>query len=103
MRRNRGRRGGSGDFWALFSFIIVLLLGLALVLSFVFFWIPGVSAFAGWIEHIAIAAALIIPLILSYREARVRGTVWFVLWVIAVVLIVVFYILLRVGPFAGWW
>lgn len=81
----------------LFSFIAVMLLGLALVISVVlgkWIHVSGAVSVAKWIEKIAIAIALVVPLFLSYYEARYnKSQVWFILWIIAVILIVVFYIL----------
>ncbi len=95
-RRSNGGRS-NGSWLALFSFIAVMLLGLALAISLVLGkWVNGAESVAAWIQRIAIAIALVVPLIYSYYEARRHGTVWFVLWVIAVILIVVFYILLAV-------
>jgi len=77
-----------------------MLIGLGLALS----WLFGLLAdtlvdfkagrdVAAWIRHVAIAIALIVPLALSFREARRRKLLWFILWIIAVVLVVGFYIL----------
>jgi ABC-type xylose transport system permease subunit len=77
-----------------------MLLGLALLLSWILSALGLSTDVARWIENIAIAIALIIPLFLSYYEARRRGTAWFVLWIIAVILVIVFYVLNRVGI---WW
>ena len=100
-RRTRGN--GTGDGLTFFSLIVVLVLGAALALVLIFGFIDAVRGFGFWVERIAIGAALVIPIILSYREARARRRVWFVLWVIAVILIVVLYILLMTGPRVGWW
>lgn len=79
---------------ALFSFVAVMLLGLALMLSFIFSKLNiGGASLPGIIERIGLGIALIAPAVLSYREARKQSTGWFVLWVIAVILVVVFYIL----------
>ena len=85
-RRSSSR--STGSWLALFSFIAVMLLGLALVLSFVFGWID-----VGYIERVALGIAICIPLVLSYHEARRKSQTWFILWVVATVLVVVFYIL----------
>lgn len=87
------KSNGSGNWLSFFSFIAVMLLGLALAISITIgkIW-PDADSVAGWIKSIAIAIALIIPLIYSYYEARRHGNVWFVLWIIAVILIIVFYI-----------
>ena len=90
-RRSSSR--STGSWLALFSFIAVMLLGLALVLSFVFGWIDGMGGIVGYIERVALGIAICIPLVLSYHEARRKSQTWFILWVVATVLVVVFYIL----------
>lgn len=89
----RSSSRSSGSWLALFSFVAVMLLGLALVLSFVFGWIDGMGNVVGYIERVALGIAICIPLVLSYHEARRKSQTWFILWVIATVLVVVFYIL----------
>jgi hypothetical protein len=97
-RRSSGGRG-TGDFLIFLSFVAVLLLGLALALSFTLralYEAPGVHFTTNAhdiIERVAIALALSIPLFLSYREARLRGRGWFICWIIAVILIIVSYVL----------
>lgn len=78
---------------AFFSFVAVMLLGLALAISFTIgrVW-DSAADIAGWIKNIAIAIALLVPLFYSYKAARRYGKTWFILWIIAVILIVVFYI-----------
>ena len=90
-RRSSSR--STGSWLALFSFIAVMLLGLALVLSFVFGWIDGMGGIVGYIKRVALGIAICIPLVLSYHEARRKSQTWFILWVVATVLVVVFYIL----------
>ncbi len=45
--------------------------------------------FAAWVQHICFAIGMFIPVCLSYRIARHKGTLWFVLWLIFVILVVV--------------
>lgn len=92
----RGRRSG-GSYLGLFSFIAVMLLGLGIFLGWLLPVMKVTGNIASVIKQIAIAIALIVPLIYSYYEARRHGTVWFVLWVIATILVVVFYILGAIG------
>jgi len=105
-RKSKNSNRGTGDFLAFLSFVAVMLLGLAFALARLFGWLAditeifdfGVTA-ARWIQNIAIAVALIIPLALSFRVARKKGTLWFILWLIAVVLVVVFYVWGAIIPF----
>lgn len=88
------RRSTQGSWLRFFAFLAVMLLGLGLAVGIIFSNINvswGVSA-GNWIQRIAIAISLPIPMILSFQEAWNKRTVWRVLWVIAVILIVVFYI-----------
>ena len=75
------------------SFVAVLFMGLGIAIGVVFGWIDALASVGGWIKSIAIAIGLIALCLYSYYEARRHGTTWFVLWIVAVVLIVVFYIL----------
>lgn len=77
------------------SFIAVLLMGLGIAIGVAFGWIHSatINNVGAWIKHIAIAIGLIALCMYSYYEARNHGMSWFILWVVAVVLIVVFYIL----------
>lgn len=92
MARRRSSGRSNGGWMRFFSFVAIMLLGLALMLSLVIDRVLDVSSIAGIIRNIAIAIALIIPCVLSYYEARHQGPVWFTLWVIAIILVVVFYI-----------
>lgn len=84
---------GTWSWLALFSFVAVMLLALALVLSFIFGWIDAVAGAAAYIERVAMGIAISVPLVLSYREARRQSQTWFIIWVVAAVLVVIFYIL----------
>ena len=101
-RRNNHR---NGDFWGFYAFVVILVLGAALITSFTLslisnVWLDPVTSsaartlgsIAAITERIAIAAALVIPFIISYRYARVNR-VRLILWIISVVIIVVLFIL----------
>lgn len=93
MAQRRTTRS-SGGWLSFFSFIAVMLLGLALMISFICEKAGWNAGTIPWIlERIALGIAIVVPVILSYYEARRKTTVWFVLWVIATVLVIVFYIL----------
>lgn len=73
------------------SFWLVVIIGAVMAIVGILH-VVGVTALDGaanWIKGVCIAIALIIPVVLSYRLARNKGTMWFVLWVIFVILIVV--------------
>lgn len=90
----RRRERSQGSWLQLFSFAAVMLLALALLLTVVNSKAElGLGQVIGWINNIAIALAVVVPCVLSYREARRQGTVWFVLWVIAIILVVACYVL----------
>ncbi len=101
-RRVRYTNSGGGGWLKLLAFIAVMLLGLALMLSFILNKLGLATDVASWIERVAVAIALVTPLFLSYYKARSLGTAWFVLWIIATVLVVVFYVLNGVGSILWW-
>ncbi len=77
------------------SFVAVLLMGLGIAIGVALGWLKSstVNNIGAWIKNIAIAIGLIALCLYSFYEARRRSMTWFALWVVAVVLIVVFYIL----------
>jgi len=96
------RRGGTGDGLSFFSLIIIIVLGAALATSLTLGIIHASVRTAGtewlmhvafWTERIAVAFALVIPIMFSYREARARGTAMFIVWIISVIIIAVVYLL----------
>lgn len=93
MATRRTVRSNTG--WlSLVSFIAVMLLGLALLISFICKVTKlNDGNISYYIERVAFAIAIIVPVFLSYYEARRKTTGWFVCWIIATVLIVIFYIL----------
>ena len=101
MGRRRGGRG-TGNGWAFFALLIVLGVGLSLAIAWTIGMISDtVKGHAMTIAFFAMTIALIIPIALSYREARARGIVWFILWIIALIMIIVFAIL-NAGFGFGW-
>ena len=75
------------------SFVSVMLLGLAITISAILGWIGTAAKIAGYIREIALLIGIIVLCWYSYYDAVTRTRGWFIAWVIAVVLIVVFYIL----------
>lgn len=77
------------------SFVAVMLMGLGIAIGVVFGWLGSatINSIGGYVKSIAIAIGLIALCWYSYYYARYQGSTWFVLWIVAVVLIVVFYIL----------
>lgn len=75
------------------AFVSVMIMGLGIAVATILGKISSdFSRVGNWIQRIAIAIGLIVPMFWSYYEARMRGTVWFVLWIISIILIVVFYV-----------
>lgn len=93
MARRSGSGRSTGGWLRFFAFVSIMLLGLALAISFIFNRLGVAESISTWITRIALGIAILIPAFLSYYEARNKSTVWFVLWIIAVVLVAVFYIL----------
>lgn len=73
-----------------FAFWVVVAIGIAMLVSGVlnFFKWDFVEAACNWIMNICFALGMFVPVILSYRVARNKGTSWFILWVILVAFVV---------------
>ncbi len=83
------------------SFVSVMLMGLGITIGVVLGFFDSFAAIGAWIKNIALAIGLIALCWYSYYEARLHGRTWFTLWIVAVVLIVVFYIL-GLTPIMKW-
>ncbi|MCL2234598.1 MAG: hypothetical protein FWC02_02845 [Firmicutes bacterium] len=89
------RRRSGGDGLAFFSVLIVIGVGLSLAIAWTIGMIsPRVGGVAMDIAFIIMTIALIVPVILSFRARKDRGIVWFILWIIALIMIIVFGILM---------
>ncbi len=77
------------------SFVAVMLMGLGIAIGVALGWLKSstINNIGAWIKNIAIAIGMIALCWYSYYEARLHGTTWFALWIVAVVLIIVFYVL----------
>ena len=76
------------------AYIAVIMIGVALALSFLLGKLGVNATIAGYISKIAQALAYIIVCIASFYYARSKRNIWFfILWLIATVLIVVFVVL----------
>lgn len=76
------------------SFVAVMIAGLGIAIGVVLGnWVPGAAAIGGWIKNIAVAIGLLALCWYSYYHARTCSTVWFVLWIIATILVIVFMVL----------
>ena len=102
MSRRRGSNNQPIDLMQLLAFCAVILLGLW---AFIIFIVNGTGFITiggrgvQIINNIGVALGAIVAMFYSYRFARTRGTAWFVIWVIAVVVLIVFLVL---GLFVGW-
>lgn len=79
-------------YWMLqLSFWLVVLIGAAMAIMGILHVVglTQLDAALNYVKYVCMAIALIIPVILSYRIAWHKGTVWFVFWIIFVILIVV--------------
>lgn len=75
------------------SFVAVMLMGLGIAIGVTLGFIESCAHIGNWIKGIATTIGLLAICWYSYYEARLHGRTWFVLWIVAVVLIVVFQIL----------
>ncbi len=92
-RRTRTRTYSIPRILKMLSFVSVMLLALAIAIGVVLGWFPKVAAIGGWIKNIALLIGVIVLCWYSFYDAVTRSRTWFILWIVAVVLIVVFYIL----------
>ena len=73
-----------------FAVWVVIAIGIAMAVSgflnfFDWSWVNKVCA---WVQSLCFALGMFVPVVLSYRVARNKGTGWFVLWIILVLLVV---------------
>lgn len=89
-RTRRTSSGGNGISLSKFSFWVVVAIGIAMAVSgfLNFFDWAWVNKVCSWVQTLCFALGMFVPCILSYNTARGKGTAWFVLWVIFVVLVV---------------
>ena len=73
-----------------FSFWVVVAIGIAMAVSgfLNFFDWAWVNKACGWVERLCFALGMFVPVALSYNTARNKGTGWFVLWIILVLLVI---------------
>lgn len=75
------------------AFWLVIIIGAAMAIVGIMH-AAGISwswfdRFANWVKAICFTIGMFIPVVMSYQVARHKGTVWFVLWIIFVILVVV--------------
>lgn len=89
-RRTTSRSSGNGVSLNKFAFWIVVIIGIAMLVSGVlnFFDWSWVDAACNWIMNLCFILGMFVPVILSYRVARNKSTAWFILWIILVVFVV---------------
>lgn len=84
-----------GDLLGAIAFVAVLLMGLGIAIGVALNWTGNatIMSIGNWLKNIAILLGLLVAIFYSYRAARTKTRVWFVLWIVAVVLIIVFYVI----------
>ena len=80
------------------SYVVVLLLALAITIGAILGWWKEFAQIAGYIKGIAMTIGLIVLCWYSYYDARTRNSTWFIIWVVAVVIVIVFQILCFAMP-----
>ena len=65
------------------SYIVVLMIALAIAIGAVLGWWKEFAAIAGYIKGIAMTIGLIVLCWYSYYDARMRNRTWFIVWVVA--------------------
>ena len=94
-RNNRG--GGNRSLMEFIAFIAVVLMGIWLAIHFIINqtgWVTLEGRMVNLLNFVAIALGAVVALYYSYfwaRNAKWKG--WFIVWVIALILVVVFLIL----------
>lgn len=73
-----------------FSFWIIIVIGIAMAVSgfLNFFHWDWINKACAWIQSVCFALGMLVPVVLSYNVARAKGTGWFVLWIILVLLVI---------------
>lgn len=82
----------TAPYWMLqLSFWLVILIGAAMAVMGILHVVglTQLDSILNYVKYVCMAIALIVPVVLSYRIARHKGTVWFVFWIIFVILIIV--------------
>jgi nitrate reductase gamma subunit len=69
------------------------MIALAIAIGAVLGWWKEFAAIAGYIKGIAMTIGLIVLCWYSYYDARMRNRTWFIVWVVAVIIVIVFQIL----------
>ncbi len=96
MANNSKKRSNNGSHLSILNrvaFITVMLLALAFLISFILGWIDGTRKIASIITRIATAFTLIITIMMSYPAAVRQKRHWFILWVIAAIIVFAAYVL----------
>ncbi|MDE6201506.1 MAG: hypothetical protein K2M47_06500 [Clostridiales bacterium] len=72
-----------------FAFWLIIFIGFAMTIGAVCNYIgfKYSAAIFNWIKQICFTLAMFVPLILSYRHARLKSQSWFIAWIIFAVLI----------------
>jgi len=91
-----GRKSGNGFNWYPVAMIILCFTAVSLVLNI----IPGLPS--GAFGLIASVLTVVMVAIFSYRWAR-QSKGWFIVWLIALIVILVCYVLGFGVLFGGWW
>ncbi|MCL2756010.1 MAG: hypothetical protein FWE45_03070 [Firmicutes bacterium] len=92
MSKSSSGRGRGSALLNLLSFIAVVFVGIALLISLIFNWAGGSESVSGAFSTIASVLALIVVGFYSFIYVRARrNLVMWIFWVVAVVLIVLYY------------
>lgn len=89
-KRTSNSSGGPRIPLSKISFWVVIAIGLAMAVSgfLNFFDWKWVDSVCRWVMTMSFAIGMFVPCILSYRVARAKNLVWFILWIIFVLLVV---------------
>jgi len=90
---NSGRRRSMSSIMNFLSYVAVIFVGIALLISLILDWTNSSSDVANAFQLIATILSYIVIGVLSFYYARTKRNVWFlVAWAIAIVLILLFFV-----------
>ncbi|MDR0426522.1 MAG: hypothetical protein LBH24_05040 [Clostridiales bacterium] len=87
------KNGSGGSFFNNLAFVVIILLGVAMVVGAVLNALGGHSQVVDIIRHACLAVAILITVAASYYGTRGKKKMWFWIWLVAAILVVLGYVL----------